>query len=164
MKTVLLILSLLASVHFNVAANNKQNDVQARLDTIKKGKNYTLFSKSENVESVTFSKKKKSNSDIIYIRFGLTTPEPTFGRINGTVITSKRYKEDGTIPIFDKIEIIKGKYEDIKMSKHTKIKNLFAFLKPEFPIRLKLISGNEYIDLELLEAGEWDLEISLKNN
>ena len=68
------------------------------------------------------------------------------------------------LPKFDKIDILKGKYDDIKVNPDTKYRNLFTFTGLEFPIRLKLTSGLEVIDFEILEAGEWNIDIELKNN
>lgn len=164
MKNLLFLCAVWLLASNDIAAKNREYTHQLAPDTLKKGKNYLLFSKSEEVESVNFSKSKKSKENIIYLRFGFATPVPSSNVTNGQIISSKRYKEDGSIPVFDKIDILKGKYADVIMSKDTKIKNLFSFTGVEYPVRLKLHSGKEIIDLELTEAGEWNLEIDLKNN
>jgi hypothetical protein len=133
-------------------------------DTLKKGKNYLLFSKSENINNIRFSKEKKSTDNVLNITFGYPAPIPSSNAVNGTVITSKRYNEDGAAPIFDKIDILKGNYAAVKTNKDTKYRNSFTFTSVEYPLRLKLFSGAESIDLELTEAGEWNLWIELKNN
>ncbi|SFH38804.1 hypothetical protein [Pedobacter insulae] len=164
MKNLLFLFVLLAFTSTTASSNNNVNANSLPSDTLKKGKNYFLFNKSKNVESVDFRKNKKSKDNIIYLRFGLASPIPTSNAVNATVISSKRYKEDGSLPVFDKIDILKGKYADVVMSKHSKIKNLFLFSGVEFPLRLKLHSDKEFIDLELTEAGEWNIEINLENN
>ena len=134
-------------------------------DTLKKGKNYNLFSKSDNVDRVDFNKSKKPKDNIVYIRFGFPKPMPSSNTVNATVMQSNRkYTEDGTLPVFDKIDILKGKYADIKVDKETSLRNIFTLTNVEFPLHIKLHSGKESIDLELNEAGEWNIGIELKNN
>jgi hypothetical protein len=165
MKTILLLTLLLSSFFLKSAAKNYLPTSFAQIDTLKKGKNYTLFAKSNNIESVIFNKLKKSKENVVWIRFGFSTPIPTSNTINATVLQSNRkYTEDGSVPVFDKIDILSGKYEAIKMSKDTNVRNLFKLTNAEFPLRLKLYSGKESIDLELTEAGEWNIGIELKNN
>ncbi len=134
-----------------------------QIDTLKKGKNYFLFSKSSRIDFVSISKSKKAKDTIIYIRFGYPTPIPTSNTINGTVISAHKNKESN-VPVFDKIDIIKGNYADIKVEKETLLKNLFTITGAKFPLSLKLTSGKEIIDFELTEGGEWDIRIDLKNN
>lgn len=151
------------TISANASINHPQNVHQS--DTLKKGKNYILYSKTAEVERVAFSKSRKSKDNIVYIRFGFPAPAPSSNSNNTAVLQSNRkYKEDDALPNFEKIDILKGKYEDIKVSKETKYKNLFTFTGIEFPLRLKLNSGKETIDLEVTEAGEWNLDIELKNN
>ncbi|TCC86656.1 hypothetical protein EZ428_23395 [Pedobacter frigiditerrae] len=146
-------------------AKNVNRHTYHQSDTLKKGKNYFLFSKSENIQSVNFNKTKKAKENIVYFRFGFPTPIPSSNGIQGNILQSNRkYTEDGSVPIFDKIDILTGKYTDIKMSKDTNVRNLFKLTDIEFPLRLKLHSGKEHIDLELTEAGEWNIGIELKNN
>ena len=164
MKNLLLLAVCCISMSLSLSAKSDLNFNKLQLDTLTKGKNYLLFSKSDNVDNVTFSKSKKSKENIVYIRFGFPTPVPSSNSVNGTVITSKRYREGGVLPIFDKIDIIKGNYAEIKNDKDTKYRSLFTFTGVEFPLQLKLISGNDNIYLELTEAGQWNIEIELKNN
>ena len=133
-------------------------------DTLKKGKGYNLFSKTAKINSIVFNKKKKTNDHIIYIYFGYPEPVPTSNAIRSNVIGGKMVESRDNLPKFDKIDILKGKYDDIKVNPDTKYRNLFTFTGLEFPIRLKLTSGLEVIDFEILEAGEWNIEIELKNN
>ena len=164
MKNLLLLAVCCIGFAFSSSAKNNFTLNDLSLDTLKKGKNYILFSKSENVDNVTFSKSKKPKENNIYIRFGYPAPIPSSNVTNGQVISSKRYKEGGVLPIFDKIDIIKGNYAEITTAKDTKYRSLFTLTGAEFPLRLKLTSGTDTIDLELTEAGEWNLEIDLKNN
>lgn len=89
---------------------------------------------------------------------------PASNAIKGNVIGGKMGENRDNLPLFDKIEILNGKYEDIKVSPDTKYRNLFTLTGLEFPLRLKLKSGLETIDFELLEVGEWNIDIELKNN
>jgi hypothetical protein len=164
MKNLLLLAVFCTGLVFSSSAKNNFNVNDFALDTLKKGKNYLLFSKSENVENVSFSKSKKSKENVIYLRFGFPAPIPTSNVANAQVITSKRYKEGGVLPVFDKIDILKGNYAEITTAKDTKYRSLFTLTGVEFPLRLKLTSGTDTIDLELIEAGEWNMEIELKNN
>ncbi len=164
MKKILILSAFFVAISLNSLAKSNFSTVILPSDTLKKGKNYILFSKSENIDNVSFSKSKKSKENIVYIRFGFPAPIPTSNSVNATVISSKRYNEGGSIPIFDKIDILKGNYAEIKNDKDTKYRNLFTFTGVEFPLRLKLNSGKENVDLEFTEAGEWNIEIELKNN
>lgn len=148
---------------FALNANAKTSNVNLT-DTLKKGKNFNLFNKSENINRVDISKDKKKKENKVYIRFGFPTPIPTSNAITSNVISSKRYNEDGSVPVFDKIDILKGKYEDIVVSNDTKVRNLFTISGVEFPLHLKLTSGAEVVEFELNEAGQWDISIELKNN
>ncbi|TKC07964.1 hypothetical protein FA048_12425 [Pedobacter polaris] len=165
MKKSLLIVIILSFFGLIASAKSNYKSPTLNLDTLKKGKNYNLFSKSSNIASVSFSKSKKSKENLVYIRFGFPTPIPTSNAINGTVLQgNRRYTEDGSVPVFDKIDIIKGKYLDVKLSKDTNMRNLFTLSGLEFPLHLKLYSGKESVDLEVNEAGEWNIGIELKNN
>jgi len=164
MKNLLLLAAFCIGIAFNASAEKITSPEKLQSDTLKKGKNYILFSKSGNVENISFSKSKKSQENKVYIRFGFPAPIPSSNVTNGQIITSKRYKEGGTLPVFDKIDIIKGNYAEITTAKDTKYRSLFTLTGVEYPLRLKLTSGTETIDLELTEAGEWNMEIELKNN
>ncbi len=164
MKFILLLAIGLFTLTLNLTAKSTNYLAYNGIDTLKKGKNYLLFSKSKNIESVNFSKNKKGKENLVYIRFGFPSPIPTSNAVNATVITSKRYNEDGSIPIFDKIDILKGKYDDIVLDKDTKVRNLYTLKGVEYPLHLKLTSGNESTEIELTEAGTWDISIELKNN
>lgn len=132
-------------------------------DTLKKGKNYNLFSKTDNISNVSFNQNKKKKDIIVVIRLGYPTPETQNNTVGGAVQASKsRFAESEPVPVFDKIEILKGKYENIKVEGETYLKNKFTLSELEFPLHLKLISGKDIIELELLEAGFWNLAIELK--
>ncbi|WP_316772811.1 hypothetical protein [Pedobacter frigiditerrae] len=165
MRSLLFLAISLLTFSLKSNANHVNDFNYHQSDTLKKGTNYILFSKSENIESVSFSKSKKSKENIVYIKFGFPTPIPSSNGIQGNILQSNRkYTEDGSVPVFDKIDILNGKYADIKMSKDTNVRNLFKLTDAEFPLRLKLHSGKESIDLEFTEAGEWNISIELKNN
>ena len=133
-------------------------------DTLKKGKGYNLYSKTVKVNSVTIGKKKKPKTDVVYIYFGFPEAAPTSNAVNANVIGGKMGESRDNLPKFDKIDILNGKYEEVKVSPDTKYRNLFTFSRLEFPIRLRLTSGVEVVDFEIFEAGEWNIDIELKNN
>ena len=164
MKVLSILFALFFCASFTTMAKKVDAHEVFTQDTLKKGKNYILFAKTENISNVDFKKDKKGKENIVYIRFGYPTPIPSSNTISSNVITSKRYNEDSTAPIFDKIDILKGKYIDIEMSKDTKVRNLYKLTGVEFPLQLKLISGSESVQLEVTEAGEWNIGIELKNN
>ncbi len=162
MKKSFLFTALLA-VCFSLSAI-AQNNTIVQTDTLKKGKGYNLFNKTVQINSIDFSKKKKAKDSVIYIYFGYPTAIPTSNAIKGNVIGGKMGEVRDQLPLFDKIDVLSGKYEDIKVSPDTKNRNLFTITGLKFPIRLKLKSGLEVIDFELLEPGEWNIDIELKNN
>jgi len=165
MKFLLSVSIILFASTLTLHAAPLQKEKAVLSDTLKKGKNFILHSQTTNIERVTFGKNKKTKQDVVYIHFGFPTPIPSSNSINGTVLQSNRsYKDEDRLPAFEKIDILKGKYEDIKVSRETKLKNLFTLTGVQFPLRLKLNSGKETIDLELSEAGEWNITIELKNN
>lgn len=146
------------------AAALAQNNLSLPADTLKKGKGYIMFHKTSAINSVEIAQKKTAKANGIYIYFGYPTPVPTSNAIRSNVIGGKMGEKRDDIPLFDKIDIITGKYEDIKVSRDTKYRNLFKLTGLEFPIRLKLKSGLEVVDFEISKAGEWRIEIELKNN
>ena len=133
-------------------------------DTLKKGKGYHIYSKTAKVNSVTIGKKKKPKADVVYIYFGFPEAAPTSNAVSANVIGGKMGESRDNLPKFDKIDILNGKYDEVKVSPDTKYKNLFTFSNLVFPLRLRLTSGLEVVDLEILEAGEWNIDIELKNN
>lgn len=161
MRYSLLFTFIILSFSLNSSAKTNLN---LAIDTLKKGKNYTIFSKTDQISSIDITKKKKAKQNEIYIYFGYPTTMPASNAIKGNVIGGKMGENRDNLPLFDKIEILNGKYEDIKVSPDTKYRNLFTLTGLEFPLRLKLKSGLETIDFELLEVGEWNIDIELKNN
>ena len=135
----------------------------SRLDTIKKDKNYVLVSKTENVGFLSL-KKLKNPGELLTVRFGFPTPIPVSNRVGTAVQGDINRGGDPELPTFDKIEIIKGKYSDVKAEKDTKYRTLFTFTGIEFPLHLNLYSGKEMIDFMLLTPGNWSMNIELKNN
>lgn len=163
MKLNFTLLGLLLAFGFAASASTLPKNDIFQTDTLKKGKNYILFSKSEQIDNVFFSKAKKPKEQVLRIHFGYPTPIPTSNTISSNVISAHK-KKDNQLPVFDKIDIISGNYKDIKVERETDLKNLFTFTDLQFPLRLKLTSGKDTLDLELTEAGEWDIRIDLKNN
>lgn len=166
MKKYLLIVIILTCLGLTASATNSYSSTKLSIDTLKKGKNYILFSKTKNVQNVIFSKSKKSTEQKVMIHFGIPTAVPVTKSVFSTTIdVEKKYKEeDAANFVFDKIYIAKGKYANVETTKETFTRNLFTFTGVEFPLRLQLTSKDQVIDLELTEAGEWDINIELKNN
>lgn len=149
-------LSLSATAKLTVKSNIVQTD------TLKKGKNYILYSKTENIQNVSFSQNKKKDN-LVVIRYGYPNPMAPTNTIGGAIQQSKsKYSEPEPVPVFDKIEIIKGKYETINVEKENDLRNRFTLSTLEFPLHLKLTSGKEVIELELQEASYWNISIELK--
>ena len=161
MRTFLIITLFTLLYSFSAVA---QNENTIPIDTLKKGKGYNLFSKTAKINSIVINKKKKPKANMIYIYFGFPEPIPTSNAIRSNVLGGKMVESRDNLPKFDKIDILTGKYDEIKVNPDTKYRNLFTFTGLEFPIRLKLTSGLEVVDFEILEAGEWNIDIELKNN
>lgn len=161
-QKLFLLLFLLVGVATANASINKNGNLQT--DTLKKGKNYILFNKSANIDEVNFSVNKKKENTLV-IRYGYPNPGAPTNNINGAIQQSRtQYGEPEAIPVFDKIEIVKGKYENINVEKENSLRNRFTFTDLQFPLHLKLTSGKETIEFELQEAGYWNLAIMLKKN
>lgn len=164
MKLNFTLLALFMAFGFAANASALQKNSIVQTDTLKKGKNYILFSKSANIDEVNFSSNKKKES-ILVIRYGYPNPGAPTNNINGAIQQSRtNYGEPQAIPVFDKIEIVKGKYEDIKVEKENDLRNRFTLTGLQFPLQLKLTSGKETIEFELQEAAYWNLAIMLKKN
>lgn len=163
-----IILALCVLFTLNIAKASTYNNTKTiylQSDTLKKGKNYLLFNKTLNIDNVRFTKNKKSKKTILFITYGFPTPIPSSNTVNATVLQGNRkYKADDALPVFEKIDIINGNYKDIKVEKINAQKSLFTFSGLEFPLHLKLKSGAETIEFKLMEAGQWDIDIELKNN
>ncbi len=160
MKQVYLLLFLAILQCSSVLAQSK---LLQQTDTLKSGIGYNLFSKTPNISSVLVSTKKNAKKNIMYIYVGYPAPIPTSNAILSNVIGGKNGETRDNIPLFDKIDIITGNYEDIIVSPDTKYRNLFKLTGLTFPIRLKLRSGLEVVDFEILKPGEWSIDIELKN-
>ena len=166
MKKILLSTLVFACTIFCTSAKSSSDINKLNSDTLKKGKNYLLFSKTKGIENVIFSKNKKSTAQLVKIHFGIPTAVPVTKSVFGaTMKIERRYtQEDAAAFVFDKIFIVKGKYTNVEITNETFTRNLFTFKNVEFPLRLQLTSKDQVIDLELTEAGDWDINIELKNN
>ena len=166
MKYSSILTIILSFLFLNSSAHNLEFNSLTQSDTLKKGKNYILFSKTKEIESVRFVKNKKATTNSLKVHFGLPPViPPTNNVFNSTMEVVKKYKpEDGALFVFDKITILSGKYDRIQTTAETNSRNLLTFTGLEFPLRLNLIWGKESVDLELTEAGEWDITIEIKNN
>lgn len=161
MRTFLALTFVALFLSFNSSA--AKHSFRNPTDTLKKGKNYNLFSKTEKITSVVINKGKKDKENVVFIYFGYPPNIPSSNVVRGNVIGGKG-ETRAALPEFDKIDILRGKYEDIKINPDTKERNLYKLSGLEFPLRLKLNYGSESVDFELLEAGEWNIRIELKNN
>lgn len=128
--------------------------------------NSVLLAKSLAIESVKFRKNKKKG-EILYIRVGkkgyiTSNSNSTAYGIAGKSETQEARNATG--PIFDSIEVLNGGYDEINVDKLSVSQNLYTIKKINFPLRLKLHSGKEFVEFELKEAGVWDIDINYKNN
>ncbi|MCX2474725.1 hypothetical protein OQZ33_10330 [Pedobacter sp. MC2016-05] len=155
-KLTLLIALLLMFTGFHVYSSVKT--------TIDRDSNFVVFNKSKNIEEVKIRKSKKSGA-VLYITVGV--PQKTASNNNVTAIGISGKSESEELrnkkgPIFDHIEVLNGGYDDIKVDKLNSSQNVYTIEKVNFPLRLKVKSGNEQVEFELKEVGKWNVEINYK--
>lgn len=127
---------------------------------------YKLHSKTAQVENVDFKKNNKSKDKVLYIKIGNSGEVKLNNNLNNTAVQGgQRYKKvDESVPEFESIKILSGKYEDIKVERSGQSNNVYTLTGLTFPLRLELHTGKEVIDMEVIEAGKWNININLKNN
>ena len=127
-------------------------------------KDFILHQTSPEIESVTATKNKRKGNNL-YIKLGYKTFADANNNSTSLGIAGKsksRESRSVTAPAFDKVEILSGNYEEMKADKLSTTQNLFTLKNSEFPIRLKMYIGKEYIDFEVKEQGEWNIEVQYK--
>ncbi len=127
---------------------------------------YTVFGKSAAIESVMIRKSKKKGN-VLYIAVGNKKLNTTDNNVTGIGLAGKsesREARSATAPIFDQIEVLNGGYDEIKVDKVSTTQNIYTIEKINFPLRLKLHSGNDFVEFELKDAGRWDINVNYKNN
>ncbi|KIA92190.1 hypothetical protein OC25_18075 [Pedobacter kyungheensis] len=165
MKNIALSLVLFFMVMGNRTLASSEFHLLVKTDTTKTS-TYKVLGKSKNIESVEIRKSKKSGQ-IVYITVGKKklTSVNNNSTAYGVVGKSESVEaKSETGPIFDNIEVLNGGYDNIKVDKKSTTQNFYTLTNINFPLRLRLHAGTEYIDFELKEAGRWDVDINYKNN
>ncbi|WP_124557828.1 hypothetical protein [Pedobacter sp. KBW01] len=165
MKNIALSLLLFCMVMGNRTFGNTRLHLTNKTDTIKTT-TYKVLGKSKNIESVEIRKSKKTGH-IVYITIGkkklnaINNNSTAYGVV-GKSESVEAKSETG--PVFDNIEVLNGGYDNIKVDKKSTSQNFYTLTNINFPLRLRMHAGTEYIDFELKEAGRWDVDIKYKNN
>lgn len=125
---------------------------------------YTLIRKSARIENVTFRKSKKKGSGLL-ITFGekvtnLQNNNITSANVTGNTKSAEKQSEKG--PEFDRIDIVEGKYEDIRVEKKSATENIYTLSNLTFPLRLLMYSGTEFVEFKLTAPGKWNLDVNYK--
>jgi len=127
---------------------------------------YTVISKSPAIESVMIRKSKKKGN-ILYVSVGTKKLNATDNNITGLGLQGKSESKEArnaTGPVFDQIEVLNGGYDEIKVDKLSTTQNIYTIKNINFPLRLKMHSGKDYVEFELKDAGRWDVSVNYKNN
>lgn len=127
-------------------------------------KDFVLHGTSSEIESATATK-NKTKGNALYIKLGYRTFNAASNNSTSLGISGKsrsRESQSVSAPVFDKVEILSGNYEEMKADKLSTTQNLFTLKNSEFPLRLKMYIGKEYIDFEIKEQGEWNIEVKYK--
>ena len=127
-------------------------------------KDFILHESSTEIESVIITKNDKKGN-VLYIKLGYRTFNGANNNSTALGIAGKsrsRESQSVSAPVFDKVEILSGNYEEIKADKLSTTQNLFTLKNIEFPLRLKMYVGKEYIDFELKNSGEWNITVNYK--
>lgn len=125
---------------------------------------YTLIKKSTGIKGIDFKKGKKKGSGLV-ITFGeKVTDMPnnniTSANVTGNTKSADRLNASG--PEFDRIEIIEGKYGDIRVEKKSSTQNIYTLTDLTFPLRLLMYSGTEFVEFRLSEPAKWSLDVNYK--
>jgi len=125
---------------------------------------YSLIRKSAKIESVAFRKSKKKGSGLV-ITFGekvlnLQNNNITSGNVTGNTKSADRQNEKG--PEFDRIDIVEGKYGDIRVEKKSGTENIYTLTDLTFPLRLLMYSGTDFVEFKLTEPAKWILDVNYK--
>jgi hypothetical protein len=127
---------------------------------------YTVLGKSPAIESVMIRKSKKKGN-ILYVSVGNKKLNATDNNVTGVGLQGKSESKEArnaTGPVFDQIEVLNGGYDEIKADKLSSTQNVYTIKNINFPLRLKMHSGKEYVEFELKDTGRWDVNVNYKNN
>jgi hypothetical protein len=127
---------------------------------------YTVLGKSLAIESVSIRKSKKKGN-ILYVSVGNKKLNATDNNVTGLGLQGKSESKEArnaTGPVFDQIEVLNGGYDEIKVDKLSSTQNVYTIKNINFPLRLKMHSGKEYVEFELKDTGRWDVNVNYKNN
>ena len=125
---------------------------------------YTLIKKSPGIKGVEFKKGKKKGSGLV-ITIGEKVTDLQSNNItaaNVTGNTKSADKQKATGPVFDRIDIVEGKYGDIKVDKKSGTQNVYTLTELSFPLRLLMYSGAEFVEFRLTEPAKWNLDVNYK--
>lgn len=166
MKNIALSIALLLSI---AAVNESTASIKVERKSVTdttKTPNYVVFGKSSNIASVEIRKIKKPGN-IVYITVG--NKSSSLGNNNSTAIglqgkSESKEARNATGPTFDQIEVLNGGYDEIKVDKLSTTQNIYTIKNINFPLRLKMQSGKDYVEFEIKETGRWDVNVNYKNN
>ncbi|WP_316804082.1 hypothetical protein [Pedobacter nototheniae] len=127
---------------------------------------YKVINQSAGIETIKIRKIKKGGN-ILYITLGNKKQDVLNNHVASNGISGKSLSEqerDRVGPLLDKIDILNGGYDDIKIDKLNADQNVYTIKNINFPLRLSMKSGKELIEFEIKEPGRWDVNINYKNN
>ncbi|KQM75962.1 hypothetical protein ASE74_20415 [Pedobacter sp. Leaf216] len=127
---------------------------------------YKVIAKSPAIASVTIRKSKKSGN-MLYVSVGIKKLNAQDNNVTGIGLQGKSESKEArnaTGPVFDQIEVLNGGYDEIKVDKVSTTQNMYTIKNINFPLRLKMHSGKDYVEFEIKDAGRWDVNVNYKNN
>ncbi|WP_316845714.1 hypothetical protein [Pedobacter psychrodurus] len=136
------------------------------LSSIDSTQTYIILGKSPAIESVIVRKSKKKGN-ILYVSVGNKKLNATDNNMTGLGLQGKSESKEArnaSGPVFDQIEVLNGGYDEIKVDKISTTQNIYTIKNINFPLRLKMHSGKDYVEFELKDAGRWDVNVNYKNN
>jgi hypothetical protein len=136
------------------------------LSSIDSTQTYIVLGKSPAIESVVVRKSKKKGN-ILYVSVGNKKLNATDNNMTGLGLQGKSESKEArnaSGPVFDQIEVLNGGYDEIKVDKLSTTQNIYTIKNINFPLRLKMHSGKDYVEFELKDAGRWDVNVNYKNN
>ncbi len=125
---------------------------------------YSLIKKSPAVKDVEFRRAKKKGSGVV-ITVGekvnnLQNNNITAANVTGNTTSAEKQQQRG--PEFDRIDIVEGKYGDIKVEKKSSTQNTYTITDITFPLRLLMYSGTDFVEFRLSEPAKWNIEVNYK--
>ncbi len=173
MKYTKLTISLLLLLTFSntdtMSAVNKLNTITAlsgKYELIKSrytdSSGYQLLRKSIKIEAVEFKKSNKKGIGLQVIIGkkvnNIENNNITSANVTGRTTSSDKQNERG--PEFDRIDIVEGKYKDIKVEKKSNTQNVYTMTDISFPLRLIMHTGDQLVEFKLTEPGKWIIDVN----